>query len=244
MRTIIVGDIHGCHNEFAALLSKVELDVDGDKLILLGDIMDRGPDSYQVMMDVLRLKARMQDRLLHIMGNHEDMAIDGMDLGERDRWNRNGGGKTRKSFYKAGDRLKKYVSYMRKLPLYYETDDWICVHAGITPEGLDETEREVFLWDRNIARGRSYCGKLLIYGHTTMKEVLFQDDQGIRTDILPDAKNIMPERGSICLDTGCVYGGKLSAMIIQDGWYQIKSVPHGDNTEKDEENGICQISLK
>ena len=107
-------------------------------------------------------------------------------------------------------------------------DDWICVHAGISLSGPENTERDVFLWDRRIAGGKPYSGKLLVYGHTPMKEVLYQDERGNSAVVLQGIKHSLPERGSICLDTGCVFGGKLSAMVIENGWYRVEAVLKGD----------------
>lgn len=233
MRTIIIGDIHGCYKEFAALLEKAALDVEADRLVLLGDLMDRGPDSCAVLKKALELKASMGERFVCLMGNHEDLAVEAMDSGDRSLWNSNGGGITRKSFYKAGKRIQRYAGFLRGLPLFYETDDWICVHAGISLKGLEETRRDIFLWDRGIAYGEPYRGKLLIYGHTPMKAVAYRDEEGNEAVIPQGLRVKLPEKGSICLDTGCVYGGRLSAMVIEeDGWYRIVAVQKGAKRDK------------
>lgn len=228
MRTIIIGDVHGCFDELTALLNKVEFCILSDRLILLGDLLDRGPDSYRVLKKALELNSAMGDRFIYLMGNHEDMAVDAADSGDRSLWYCNGGAKTRKSFYKAGSRIEKYTGYLKKLRLYWETDDWICVHAGISLSGPENTERDVFLWDRRIAGGEPYGGKLLVYGHTPMKEVLYQNEGGNSAVVLQGIRYSLPERGSICLDTGCVFGGKLSAMVIENGWYRVEAVLKGD----------------
>lgn len=229
MRTIIIGDIHGCYREFEALLDKAAFEAQDDRLILLGDLIDRGPDSFSVLKKALELKADMGERFVCLMGNHEDLAVDAVDTGDRSLWNSNGGGISRKSFYKAGSRIQRYAGYLRSLPLYYETGDWICVHAGISSKGPKETRRDIFLWDRGIAYGEPYCGKLLIYGHTPMKAVTYQDGAGGVSAIPQRIWRRLPVTGSICLDTGCVYGGRLSAMVIEEsGEYQILAVPKGE----------------
>ena len=223
MKYLFASDIHG-----SAYYCKKVLDVyknsGAQRLILLGDLMDRGPDSYGVLMKSLELSSAMGERFVYLMGNHEDLAVDAADSGDRDLWNSNGGGKTRKSFYKEGSRIQRFIGYLRNLPLYYETDDWICVHAGISCGGPEHTERDVFLWDRGIACGEPYGGKLLIYGHTPGKEVIYRNELGSPAVISQGTRYGLPGSGSICLDTGCVFGGMLSAMVIESGWYRIESV--------------------
>ena len=221
-KTIIVGDIHGCLKEFQALLPLTGLDEQEDTLVILGDIIDRGPDSYGVLRKILRLKAKMGGRLHCIMGNHEDMAIKAIQTNDRVHWNRNGGGKTRKSFFKHKDPFQRYVGYLEELHLYYETDAFLCVHAGAAEEGPKATDRHTFLWDREIAGGKPYGGKLLIFGHTSADQAVYRDEKGRPAQILK-GDHPLPKKGSICLDTGCVYGGRLSAMVIEKGTFHICS---------------------
>ena len=104
MRTIIIGDIHGCHQELLMLLAKVQLDREQDKLISLGDLMDRGDRSFQVFETFRVLKADMGERCVIIRGNHEQMMLDAsVNPFARILWKQNGGGKTIKSFYRHQD---------------------------------------------------------------------------------------------------------------------------------------------
>lgn len=100
MRTIIIGDIHGCYRELTELLEKVEFKKETDRLISLGDLMDRGGQSYEVF-DLFRyLKAEMGERCIIIKGNHEEMMLEATQSPiDRELWKRNGGGTTIKSFY-------------------------------------------------------------------------------------------------------------------------------------------------
>ena len=101
MRTLIVGDIHGCYPQFRRLLEKVEFEEKKDRIISLGDLMDRGEMSYEVLMYVRRLKERMKERCVLLMGNHEWMAIHGrLDPLLRRMWYDNGGKATIDSFKK------------------------------------------------------------------------------------------------------------------------------------------------
>ena len=227
MRTIIVGDIHGCYAEFEEMLEKTELDEACDRLILIGDVIDRGPDSRLALNRIWELQKRMDGRLVYLMGNHEDLAVEAWETGDRHLWDANGGAKTRRSFYRSGDRFDRYLPYISERPLYYETEDYICAHAAVSARGPEQTERQVFLWDRNVALGMPYGGKFLIYGHTPMKAVTLRDETGRGEAVPVGLLRPLPQTGSICIDTGCVYGHSLSALIIADGMFQVMAVEFG-----------------
>ena len=91
MRNIIIGDIHGCAREFGELLDKVQPGP-ADRLILLGDLFDRGPDSWDVFVKVRRLEKIYGDRFVLLRGNHEDYLLrEKLTLKERLIWRRSGG---------------------------------------------------------------------------------------------------------------------------------------------------------
>ena len=71
MRTILIGDIHGCYDEFIALLKKSKFNKDKDRLIILGDFIDKGPKSFEIIDYLAKLKKEIKDRLVIIEGNHE-----------------------------------------------------------------------------------------------------------------------------------------------------------------------------
>ena len=117
MRTIVIGDIHGCFREFQALLQKVKFDRESDRLILLGDVIDRGPDSAMVLQECQILKRDMGERFIQLLGNHEDMMLDAYASFDRSLWNYNGGSTTRKNFYKYNMEIPPVLAYLRTLPL-------------------------------------------------------------------------------------------------------------------------------
>lgn len=112
MRTIVIGDIHGCFREFQALLQKVKFDRESDRLILLGDVIDRGPDSALVLQECQILKRDMGERFIQLLGNHEDMMLDAYASFDRSLWNYNGGSTTRKSFYKYNMEIPPVLAYL------------------------------------------------------------------------------------------------------------------------------------
>ena len=71
MRRIFIGDVHGCYEQLIALLDAIKLDRENDELIFVGDYIDRGPASYEVVMLLKELKETMGDRCTLLRGNHE-----------------------------------------------------------------------------------------------------------------------------------------------------------------------------
>lgn len=124
-----------------------------------------------------------------------------------------------------------FLAYIRTLPLYYETEHYICVHAAVSRKGPECTDRSIALWDRSLADEGIYCGKLVIYGHTPMEKVLYQPGDGTCRQIVAGRKQPLPEYGCIGLDTGCVWKKKLTAMVIEENKngleYQIRQVEYG-----------------
>ena len=96
MRTIIIGDIHGHSERLAALLKMIGFDPAENTLVLLGNLIDYGPDSFGVYRMVRDLKEQMDDRLIVIRGDHEQMMMDGnlLTRGQMANfllWKQNGG---------------------------------------------------------------------------------------------------------------------------------------------------------
>ena len=87
MRTIIIGDIHGCDQKLHALLDKVQ-PVSEDRLILLGDLFDRGPESWEVYQTIMKLEESYGDRFILLRGNHEDyLLMENLTFSQRMAWN-------------------------------------------------------------------------------------------------------------------------------------------------------------
>jgi serine/threonine protein phosphatase 1 len=210
-KIIVIGDIHGCYDEFIELLDAVKFNGKTEKLILLGDYIDRGENSYKVIKKVQELQEKYPDNVIALRGNHEQMLIDACNSNfkyssEWQTWRYNGGYGTMKSFEEAGTEVLAELEWFENLPLYYEDDSRIYVHAGINLS-IPMTEqrpctllwvRESFLWD-----SQKYY-KQVIFGHTPSFSMT-KDDKPYET-----------VGGHIGIDTGCVYGGALTALIIED----------------------------
>lgn len=142
MRIFTIPDIHGRLDLLLKLLhiliTEHTLDLTKDKLIFLGDMIDRGPDSKGVLDTIMELKAKYPDNVVVLAGNHEWMAIDAHrkdDYGLEYMWKRNGGLEAMQSFqdpYSPGHILpipEKYLTWMESLPLSHQEDGFFFSHA-------------------------------------------------------------------------------------------------------------------
>ncbi len=171
MRTIIIGDIHGCYRELTKLLEKVKFDKERDQLISLGDLMDRGKQSYEVYNFFRLLKKEMGERCIIIRGNHEEMMLEAALFPGDDPWKRNGGTKTIKSSYKHKTHIFHHADWFKKnTVLTYEGENFQCCHVGLDSEDIAENLPEVLMWDRTRIDRNDYYGKLTIIGHTPIED--------------------------------------------------------------------------
>lgn len=179
MRTLIIGDIHGCFREFSELLQKLRLDPDADKLILLGDLFDRGPDSYEVFCCVQALKVRMGKRLIFLQGNHEMMLFDHHSLRCRLLWRMVGKGSTERSFHKHGASLSEADDWLyRNTVPYYIDDNFQCAHAGARDERLGCNDIHDLMMSHTLTQKNQYTGKLLLTGHIHLPYPTYFDGSG------------------------------------------------------------------
>ena len=131
MRKIAIGDIHGCNLTFEALLDKLALTTQ-DQLFLLGDYIDRGPDSKGVIDIILKLQEDGY-QVNCLRGNHEQLLLDSNFRTESARiWLSNGGISTMDSFdiEHISFLPDRYFNFFKNLPHYFIEDDFILVHAG------------------------------------------------------------------------------------------------------------------
>lgn len=219
MRTIVIADIHGCYNElktlFSNLLEKEEYDKQTDKLIFLGDYIDRGNDS-RLVINFIQTLQKESDNVIALMGNHEYMFLDYYD--NCGSWINTGREKTLESYNGFNEQFKSDVQWMRNLPLYYEDEYFIYVHAGVdTNKSIDKQSMHTLLFARDefIYDEKEYYKKV-IFGHTPTLSITGKD------------KPIYTINNNLGIDTGCVYGGSLSALIIEDDkikyCYRVKKI--------------------
>lgn len=167
-RTIAIGDIHGCSKALRALLDAVRPERD-DTLVLLGDYVDRGPDSRGVLEELMQL--RQLCHMVPLRGNHELMMLAARILpGPPEPWLSCGGHATLKSY---GGRLGQipdsHVDFLCSLRSHYETASAIFVHAGyIHDRDMHDQSSQSLYWDHLPATPPHphHSGKTVFVGHT------------------------------------------------------------------------------
>jgi serine/threonine protein phosphatase 1 len=215
-----IGDIHGCLDKVLRLLEVIRYDPAADRLIFLGDYIDRGPDSKGVLDLMLQLQ-QDNSRNVFLMGNHEDnflTYIQACLINKASSYWRTepffagGGTATLVSYYPhlrhpqdpylLNTIPPAHVTFLRQLPLCWTSDTYIAVHAGVRP-GIPLERQEV----NDLLRIRSPflhtphgLGKYIVFGHTPFREVRYYADK-------------------VGIDTGACYAdlgyGKLTAFCLQ-----------------------------
>lgn len=227
MRSIIIGDIHGCSLALRNLVARLPMDKENDRLILLGDLFDRGPDSWGVYQIVQGLARDFGDRFVLLRGNHEDyLMTPKLSFGTRMVWERVGRGTTVKSFKANRHKMEEAVPWLNEHVVnYYRGDGFQCVHAGLRTEPLEANDLETMIHDHGVVTENRYAGLLTIVGHIALERpTWFAGDGRTFRTLKENIWQEMPERGIICIDAGCGKGGRLVGMIIEDGKYMLRSV--------------------
>ena len=225
MRKIIIGDIHGCDRELRALLEKVRPGEE-DRLILLGDLFDRGPDSWEVFQTVRGLAEQFGERFTLLRGNHEDYLLqEKMSWLQQRVWKRVGKGSTESSFAFHGERMEDAAPWLREhCRLFYRDEEIQCVHAGLMVTPIEVNDTNTLVHDHGITLRNIYRERLTVVGHIALKApVYFAGDKETTLELPYGEWQTLPDRGVICIDTGCGKGGFLTAMILEDGRYSLVS---------------------
>ncbi|BCR06358.1 serine/threonine protein phosphatase [Desulfuromonas versatilis] len=193
-----MGDIHGCLEQLKGLLERVRPSPE-DRVVFLGDYIDRGPDPRGVVEFLLEF-GRKFPRSVFLKGNHEAMLLDFLADREQFPFLLNGGEATLESYREAGKvRIpKEHLDFFESLPCSFETDAFIFVHAGLRPGLSLHAQREQdMLWIRDEFLASDYdWGKIVVFGHTPLREALLS-------------------RNKIGLDTAAVYGRHLSCCDVE-----------------------------
>lgn len=176
MKKFAISDIHGCAKTFEALLHKIEFN-QHDELYLLGDYVDRGPDSKAVIDHILHLQ-QTGYTVKCLRGNHEENLLRSLTNAEQEAlWlDKNGGRHTLQSFgISAIKRLPAhYLDFFRQLEYYFLVDNYILVHGGLNFDIPDPfQDKESLLWIRDWYKDINYDwlkNRIIIHGHTPMPQ--------------------------------------------------------------------------
>lgn len=198
-RTIAISDIHGCHVALQTILQAIDPQPD-DCLVVLGDVIDRGPGTRQSIDQLLAL--RQHCRVVHLMGNHEEMFLDAFAGGQwAQGWLAYGGQEMLHSYGGSiRDIPREHLDFIRGGKDYFETERDLFVHGNLRPQvPVDQEQAQWLRWARFAPTEQWHCsGKRVICGHTAQ----------------PGGR---PAGGSnyLCIDT-CAYcpRGALSALDV------------------------------
>jgi serine/threonine protein phosphatase 1 len=203
-RIYAVGDIHGCYDKLLILMEKIDIDFEFDTLVFLGDYIDRGPQSFEVVAYLADLKQRYANTIF-LKGNHEEMLEKYLSGEDRITYLVNGGQQTLESYMNRprseGEPAipSTHLEFFKSLRMYYETQNYIFVHAGLKNKvPLEKQKTEDLLWiRRRFIESKYDYGKMVVFGHTPLHEPL----------LLPN---------KIGIDTGAVYGNRLTCVRLPE----------------------------
>lgn len=233
MKRFVIGDIHGRDAALKDVLQKSKLDYDTDLLIVLGDVVDGGTGTKQVIDELLKIK-----NLVYIYGNHDIWFLQHLNNGWAEEiWLSQGGIATLKSY---GGFVSKHrtmsgqeflVTKEINIPVthqeffntgkyYYELDGKLFVHGGIIPGvPIEKQDTETLLWDRDLiyySREGNIIPKYkeVYVGHTT-------------TQLINGDTKIVRFGQLYCMDTGAGWNGKLSIIGIdtKESWQSATQKP-------------------
>ncbi|MBW1689665.1 MAG: serine/threonine protein phosphatase [Deltaproteobacteria bacterium] len=203
-KTFIIGDIHGCLGMLKRLIDDIQWEPSKDRLIFIGDYIDRGEDSRGVIEFVSALTKDAQS-VQCLIGNHEQMLFDYLSGEDTQTYILNGGGATLMSYNRARHSKEDplipppHLEFLSSLVPMVELDDYYIVHAGFRPH-VPIQEQTLFdmLWIRNEFLLSEYdFGKVVIFGHTPFNNpVVMKNKMGI--------------------DTGAVYGNQLTCLELPE----------------------------
>ncbi len=213
-RLFAIGDIHGCPDELDAILKAIA-PVAGDTVVFVGDYVDRGPSARDVIELALEVEKSGAEGVF-LKGNHEDMMLSylGMPGNYGESFLFNGGVATLESYGVREDDLAeavhhlpaKHLDFYNRLAISYLRPPYLFVHAGIMPtRQLEEQQTEDLLWIRQeFIFNPHRIDATVVFGHTPMRGVMID----------------LPYK--LGIDTGLVYGGKLTCVEFNEGvLYQV-----------------------
>ncbi|MBX7144079.1 MAG: serine/threonine protein phosphatase [Oligoflexia bacterium] len=222
-RLFAIGDVHGCADELELLLSHLT-DSQGlstnDRVVFIGDYIDRGAESKRAVETVLSFRNRFPETIF-LRGNHEEMLLGYLGLRPNVApYLKNGGLSTLQSYGVAEDASAEealslfppeHIEFFKATERYVLMPGYVFVHAGLNPlRRLEDQPDEDIYWIRDtFILNRHRFDRVVVFGHTPFEDVLLN----------------LPYK--IGLDTGAVFGNKLSCVELTESL--IFQVPAGEN---------------
>jgi serine/threonine protein phosphatase 1 len=212
-KTFVIGDVHGCLDMLKGLIEKIEWNPSKDRLIFIGDYIDRGRDSRGVVDFVLELKAN-SPHVQCLIGNHEQMFLDYLSDIDPQTFILNGGLSTLRS-YKEVRRSRKdplipssHLDFFSSLLPMIELEHYYIVHAGFRPHiTIEDQNLTDMIWIRDGFIYSDYdFGRVVIFGHTPFS-------------------NPMIMKNKIGIDTGAVYGNCLTCLELPEKRFHSVRAP-------------------
>lgn len=200
LKVFFVGDVHGCFNELMLLLKKAEYNPRNHRLILLGDLINKGPDSFKVLSWVYK------NNIEAILGNHEWNFINAIEQ------QLPLSAPLKKLKQDMGLKFQNYLSWIKSWPVYIEEQNFLAVHGGIVPNEHPSQSNV-----KDLVNIRTWAGK-----GKSMKDVRFPAWHDLYTGskLIIYAhwakQGLKIKKNSIGLDTACVYGGKLTGIFLPE----------------------------
>jgi serine/threonine protein phosphatase 1 len=214
-RVYAIGDVHGCLDRLVALHELIAEDIaarpaEHATLVHLGDYVDRGADSAQVIDWLINKPPVPVDAVVNLMGNHEHMmlaAVAGTEREAPNQWLMNGGADSLLSWgipravppsEWAGRIPRPHLIFLRDLAIGHRIGPYLFVHAGVRPGvPLAQQSKHDMLWIREpFLSSRADHGAVVVHGHTPKREPVVQ-----------------PNR--VAIDTGAVLGGALTCVVLE-----------------------------
>lgn len=204
-RLFAIGDIHGCSTALSTLIEAIDPRPD-DTIVVLGDIIDWGPDSRDCVQQLIDLSGRC--KFILIRGNHEEMLLAALESQSELRyWLNFGGEETLKSYpYRGGDEFidREHVRFLKAQARdFYETGEFIFVHASYDPnKPMDQQSNTSLQWEpvQPEHMRPHFSGKPVVAGHT------------------PQTSGEMLDLGFLkVIDTDASRGGWLTALEVHSG---------------------------
>ena len=203
--TYAIGDIHGSYTMLVNLLKHCNSHCGSNvaHFVFVGDYVDRGGRSRDVVNLLIEAQSVAPEQFVCLRGNHEEMLISSSKNVNEAMWLENGGQKTLDSYgvARAEEIPTEHLAWFKNLPLAFSDGGRFFVHAGIRPGiPLDQQQKDVMLWIREpfLSDPRDH-GHYIVHGHTPV-----------------EIGRVEHLRNRLNLDSGAVFGGRLTAAVFND----------------------------